>query len=257
MYPAVVASGRPPFTLRALLVNPVIMFFSAFYAIIMPIGTALQQPSVAGWWLNRGQGPNLPIPGVTGPEGVAARFFVREPDGLRMLDPNNQSWDEATRVLAERPGDVLQLTFSRQTRAWGWWSPFLEFTTLSIDADPTLPGRTFTPAQREEARHRFLDDFGLGYLEPIGRLAGMRRGERNFTRVIWSGVRTNLTWLLAVAAFVYSLRWFPERRSARRRELLDRHLCPRCGYSTRGLPEPKCPECGETLDWPARAPSSP
>ncbi len=28
----------------------------------------------------------------------------------------------------------------------------------------------------------------------------------------------------------------------------DSLCCPRCGYDLRGLPEPRCPECGEPFD---------
>jgi hypothetical protein len=30
----------------------------------------------------------------------------------------------------------------------------------------------------------------------------------------------------------------------------DEPVCQRCGYSLRGLPEPRCPECGEPFERP-------
>ena len=50
-------------------------------------------------------------------------------------------------------------------------------------------------------------------------------------------------WLIALFPFLYpTVLVFrgPLRRRRRRR----RGLCLKCGYDLRGLPEPRCPECG-------------
>ena len=47
--------------------------------------------------------------------------------------------------------------------------------------------------------------------------------------------------LLAGGAVTYRFLRFPSR---------DEPVCKNCGYSLRGLPEPRCPECGEPFEPP-------
>ncbi len=58
---------------------------------------------------------------------------------------------------------------------------------------------------------------------------------------------------LAVALLVAGVASFRSARRLKRQLHADGPLCPKCGYSLRGLPEPRCPECGtafEPIDRP-------
>ena len=43
----------------------------------------------------------------------------------------------------------------------------------------------------------------------------------------------------------FGIDWLIERH---RRLRIDPTRCPRCGYDIRGLPEPRCPECGGVIE---------
>jgi hypothetical protein len=47
--------------------------------------------------------------------------------------------------------------------------------------------------------------------------------------------------LLGGGVATYRFLRFPKR---------DESVCQRCGYSLRGLPQPRCPECGEPFEPP-------
>lgn len=73
----------------------------------------------------------------------------------------------------------------------------------------------------------------------------------HFTERYW-GARISDTailitgWVVAVtvACFVGRIAY----RTMLRQERLDAGQCTTCGYSLRGLPEPRCPECGTPFD---------
>ena len=52
-------------------------------------------------------------------------------------------------------------------------------------------------------------------------------------------------WVVCVAALIYPIAVLVRRLVARRRR--PGH-CVKCGYDLRGLPEPRCPECGTGFD---------
>jgi len=68
------------------------------------------------------------------------------------------------------------------------------------------------------------------------------------------GYREHVYWELVVVpavlfAFLGGLQWFGIASVIRwvvRRK--DRSRCRKCGYALRGLPEPRCPECGTPFD---------
>jgi len=70
----------------------------------------------------------------------------------------------------------------------------------------------------------------------------------------WSGVTGNAVWVV-VMSFVFLLISYPFRllkfhasyNERRTRAILSNH-CPNCGYDTRNLPQPRCPECGQTWE---------
>ncbi len=56
--------------------------------------------------------------------------------------------------------------------------------------------------------------------------------------------------LLAYIAFVSTFVLVKPMRRSIREQLLEKGIpvCRRCGYPLRGLPEPRCPECGQNFD---------
>lgn len=66
--------------------------------------------------------------------------------------------------------------------------------------------------------------------------------------ISWVGCGMNLFTLFAACACVGSVRRLPELRVDKRAKLIAASICPRCGYSIVGLPEPRCPECGEGVE---------
>ncbi len=51
----------------------------------------------------------------------------------------------------------------------------------------------------------------------------------------------------ASAWLIGMITWLVSSRAELRREFLAAGMCPRCEYSIRGLTNPACPECGESL----------
>jgi hypothetical protein len=83
-------------------------------------------------------------------------------------------------------------------------------------------------------------------------------GDVDRTQRVWMGYPLEIVGramlgalcLLPVVLFI-GLLWLVSQASRefdhahRRRALLRRNICPQCRYSLIGLPEPRCPECGE------------
>lgn len=183
------------------------------------------------------------------PELTASAYFVRDGEAIRRLDPDRESWDEASRVIDERPGDMLVLVYSGRREHSGLWAPTRLDEQHAIVASDRLPGRTFTPAQRDQARARFAAELArdLGAHVEGALAAGAHTGRR----LLWAGYAHNLLTLAALAGLVCSARWVPEawaRRQARRRaRALAAGRCPRCAYPVAGLQAARCPECAEPL----------
>lgn len=120
---------------------------------------------------------------------------------------------------------------------------------------PTWTPRTDDPMAA--SRRRTLIDVALGTIVGFGAwflsivvlaiVAGalLNRGARDLP--------TSVTMLVTMGVgFVAGIGFVKRRIAARvrraayhRRVAVARGECPRCEYSLRGLPEPRCPECGE------------
>ena len=126
----------------------------------------------------------------------------------------------------------------------------------SSPPEPTLPLRTDDPTAA--AGRRTLFDVALGAI--AGFLAWILSivvfvivSVALVDRPTFDGTLADVMWLASMAIAVLAGIGFVKRRIAtrvrlvacRRRVAVTRGECPRCAYSLRGLPEPRCPECGE------------
>ena len=121
-------------------------------------------------------------------------------------------------------------------------------------SEPTLPPRTDDPTAA--AGRRTLADVALGTIVGcfvwilsmvasviiIAVLIDRARDEV-------AGLVTLITVATGFAAGVGFTKWRVAARirktTRRRRAAVGRSKCPSCAYSLLGLPEPRCPECGE------------
>lgn len=182
-------------------------------------------------------------------------WVVRGPDGLRLAPFSEDRTMATSEAIAS-----LQITRDRS----GFWSVTrdnlrAEFH-LGINAD------RFTADEREHLRTlaaahvRTADGGTCAWQAPL-----FERGDTFDRRVVWLGWLNTIVVLLAFAAAYTTLAWVPRyfRMYVAWRAELDRwkqlveadrmrDKCLMCGYDTRGLPGPRCPECGEMV-IPARS----
>jgi len=177
-------------------------------------------------------------------------FAVREATGFVIKDPDNESWDEVTRLLDDRPWDVYRVQYRLDhVDRIGFYAPtienhlwFVTVGTFSSSAngfevsEPLIRGAFVSWAERDR---QLMPALGA-QLKAVG-FAEERA-------VIPIGYLHNTLAASALLLFFYSLSWVPRAPAylaatrAQRRLALGR--CPYCNYSIVGLPEPVCPECG-------------
>lgn len=122
--------------------------------------------------------------------------------------------------------------------------------------EPTLPPRTDDPTAA--AGRRTLFDVALGAI--AGFVAWILSiavfgivSVALMDRPTFDGLLADVIVLVTMGIGLVAGIGFVKRRIAvrvrraayRRRVAVTRGECPRCAYSLRGLPEPRCPECGE------------
>lgn len=177
-------------------------------------------------------------------------IFTRAPNGLHKFVPEHESWDSASRALAERPAETILLTYTPSDHASGLWAVTRHDRRHIIDMSY---GSALTPQERAEARGRFFEEVvrPFSHLDPEV-LNRLRISDFTESRRVWRGYARNL-WSLALwAALLWSLRWVPSIprriRAANQQRLAHartaRGQCPRCGYDLKGLT--LCPECGQS-----------
>jgi hypothetical protein len=243
---------------RRVLVNPVASL--ALAAVLVADLLCLPDSVYRGGWSTAGRVTSLllgrPLPQGHPPMGDF--IAVREPTGFRRLHPEDDSWDETTRLLAQRPQDMMLFYAVYLEGASGLWAPTRHSRTIRLDS---TVGSAVPKKDADALRDQFLDEFGVPSRFGAASLATLiATGTVTESEPVWIGYAHDALALAAFILFVVSLRWVslgPWSRSARRARALAQERCPRCGYSIRDLPQPKCPECGEVLDWPVRAAAPP
>jgi hypothetical protein len=175
-------------------------------------------------------------------------LVVREQIGLRIVNPDESSWDEASRLLSERPADVQQFTYFYGVREHGVWA------VTGVDEVAGLVcvgGGNFTEANHSFARFAIVEWLDARRELRHVHASALAASDVESHAVRLTGYLHNIASVVAFVAFVCSLAWLPAApahwRDRRRRRDLARGLCPSCGYSVVGLNRPVCPECGASL----------
>jgi hypothetical protein len=175
-------------------------------------------------------------------------YFIRgddHPGRFRVLHPNDDSWDQATRDLNEHPRDCLEISWQPITLRRGLWAP-----TTQVDRHKLAFrfGENFSDTERAAARRQFVEESGAADILSFKDFQTLTTTDIDRTRPIYLGHAHNTLAAIAFLAFLASLAWIPKAPSWVRARIgerrLSRGLCPRCRYNLHGLREPKCPECG-------------
>jgi hypothetical protein len=169
--------------------------------------------------------------------GIIDGYFVVDGDGVRAIYPDEDSWDETSRRLSERPGSVLCLQYQGVRSRYGLWAITWERTSERIALSF---GSDLSPVQVAAARQSFAQ-----------RVSGTNAAQLAKDDVLdiaprWFGFAHNAVSIGVFAVLVRSCILLPAwGRTRRARVAFERGQCPRCGYSIAGLARGDCPECGE------------
>ncbi len=189
-------------------------------------------------------------PGPVVEEVCPIAWVVREAGGLR-LAPFSED-----RTMAD--SDAIAYVRVRRDRS-GFWSVVEDVTWSTFDLGPWEKGFFKYEVDRVRAMAATFvldqDDGSHAWQAPL--IAG---GDTVVRRVNWLGYANNVVVLVAAALCLWSLGWVPgycrmylewriqmERLKHVKEADRMRNKCLRCGYDTRGLPGPLCPECGEVI----------
>lgn len=234
---------------RSPLVTFALLLFLILNAQHQPTGQG-EGWSVVGSCLTPGSRYGADPAGAVTEELRPIAWIVRTRDGLR-LAPFTED-----RVMADSDG-IASLRMTRDRS--GFWS--ITRHTVSGAFDLGSRANDFTRAEREHLRTLAA---AFVRVEEGGAFAWMapwfERGDTVTHRIFWLGWLNNAAVIAALALMLASLGWVPryfrmyvdwrlEVEQWKRWKEMDRvrNTCLHCGYDTRGLPGPRCPECGETV----------
>lgn len=168
---------------------------------------------------------------------------IRDGDVYRGVNPNQESWDEMSRLLHERPRDVFSVRYECRWIEQGIWAPTREGEVETIRVQPYAG--TLATEELIKVRKVAAEYFGK---EMNRDMAALGLGDVAWSRRLTKGYVTNLFVGLCAIGFVLSLGWVPGAWrlvvGARARGRLRRGQCVTCGYSMAGNASGVCPECG-------------
>lgn len=190
-------------------------------------------------------------------------YFVREGPGFRLIDPEAESWNELSRLVVERPTEVMHCFFDSGSGLEGVLAATRRVTFADVRIELWTAENPFTDEEIVRVRR--------GFLEWVrNNRAGVELADEEWARLRFSTVkRVETRWgghvqsaclLMLAGLTMYSwcaglIPWavrLPARaRMWKRERRIARRECPRCRYAIAGLAERKCPECGE--EWDAMA----
>lgn len=170
--------------------------------------------------------------GVRG--GMACYRFAGH-DAVFALDDPDCGMMELGRSRGESDSALGHCFFTSRPISTGWWG-------ITCRKDSWI-----VQAPHAAARSAFFDwlrtERGLADLPAEVRVRDVVR----HTRLV-SGYVHNAATVGVIVLVCTSLIGFGSRVRNRHGRRTARGLCPCCGYPTRGLPTPVCPECGERLE---------
>ncbi len=192
----------------------------------------------------------LNLPTIQPPAPPAA-LFIRDPahpGDFRILRPDEESWDQATRDLRDHPRDCLMVRWRAIAFHDGFWAPTAGLDKHIIEL---TFGENLSDAERASARRQFVEQSGAAQRLSRADFQTLTTTDIDRTSSLWLGYLHNAAAIAAALLFLASLRWVPQTpahiRSRLHSKRLSEGLCPRCSYNLHGLREPKCPECGAAL----------
>lgn len=249
------AGGRHRRALRRAVCNP--FTTAALVALLILDARSVMTPgppnrSVLGGWLSA----NLALGARSTwfPGRSDDLYVLQDPGGLRVIDPESESWDELSAILSRGDTPVASVHYLPTTTRSGLWALTTETERRVPRIEPLVGG---ADRWNEEMRRRVLERFA-DHLRTSGRSWQARdadivaRGGVTSHRPLWGGYLHNALSIALLAAFLASLAWVPRvpswRRERRRLRAVSRGRCPWCGYSVVGLEEGVCPECGRTRE---------
>jgi hypothetical protein len=195
------------------------------------------------------------------PEPTTSQRLILKDHGLRIVNPDEQSWDEGSRLLEREPGNVLLVMLHHETRLRGFWTPTRRESMCLMHVEY---GSDLLPGERIAAIRVAIDAMQRDRVLPDACARLAREGVERETRTHWPGVWHDVASAILAIAFFASLGWLIEVpswvRAGRARVRASKGLCPACGYDLRGLEGIGCPECGTVMEptrsLPPRSPPS-
>ncbi len=177
---------------------------------------------------------------------VSPYYYVHYRDGVvHVIDEGESSYDTIIQLIETESHNLYTTSWNRYDFASGFWAPWYRQEGASLSFHP-LDGSQISPQAETVIRPAFaqvLSESAGSYW-----LQAATSDVRN-TWIRWPGVAHNAGAATGLCLLVISLGWVPRApaqwREHRRRRALRRGMCPACGYSTCGLPDGHCPECGE------------
>jgi hypothetical protein len=173
-------------------------------------------------------------------------YVARGPGGLRLIDENTESWDELSRLVTARPGDVVMVMRHIDRGRRGVYAPTRWVEGVRIEVVALGVGGRWPAEEIAEARQLFVDWMDE-QLAPEKRVAGLREADYRRSTLLWAGYVHDLVALAAALALLYSLRWnlSPAVWRARRWAWwVGRGECLGCGFAFVGLADRKGPVWG-------------
>lgn len=170
-------------------------------------------------------------------------------------DPNNESWDEATRIADGLVPDAVVVVYNPPLQLD---SGFLALTRREIfETLVVWPG----PDNQAEKLQRKI---ALEHLVKIGHppdlISRLVDGNIYSVTPLYSGYWFNGLFLLLSILLLWSLSWVLLIPSwiqiARAQASLNRGQCPFCRYALTDLKGEKCPECGSVINPLQKAPQA-
>jgi predicted Zn-ribbon and HTH transcriptional regulator len=172
---------------------------------------------------------------------------------FEIIDSNHQSWDRLSKLITERPADVLACSYNVRIIQRGMWFPSNELAKrevviTSMMADESM--NNFAPGELSRARKAYL----AWLASPAGgnapkEAALVENGDTLEHRMVYAAILKNAGTVVAAILLLISLRGMPEYlrvwRAGRR---MKKGRCGVCKYDLSATEaingEKRCPECG-------------